>query len=165
MHEEKELGLVISDKLTWDSHVHLITAKANILLGLLKRSCPLLTKVVDMRYLYLAIVKPHLCYATEVWSPALKSLKLKIERVQRPATRWILRLKPGQMSYKERLLSLDLNMIPLASQREMKQILFFYKTICTYMISVVFAVAYIFALTSMLLRDLPLLYDIIGGFR
>ena len=66
MHEEKELGLVISDKLTWDSHVHLITAKANILLGLLKRSCLLLTKVVDRMYLYLAIVKPHLCYATEV---------------------------------------------------------------------------------------------------
>ena len=79
MHEEKELGLVISDKLTWDSHVHLITAKANILLGLLKRSCPLLTKVVDRRDLYLAIVKLHLCYTTEVWSPALKSLKLKIE--------------------------------------------------------------------------------------
>ena len=164
MHE-KELGLVISDKLIWDSHVHLITAKANILLGLLKRSCPLLTKVVDSRYLYLAIVKPHLCYATEVWSPALMSLKLKIERVQRPATRWILRLKPGQMSYKERLLSLDLNMIPLASEREMKEILFFYKAIRAYMISVVFAVAYNFALTSMSLRDLPLLYDIIGGFR
>ena len=161
------MGLVISDKLTWDSHVHLITctAKANILLGLLKRSCPVLTKVVDRRCLYLAIVKPHLCYATEVWSPALKSLKLKIERVQRPATRWILRLKPGQMSYKERLLSLDLNMIPLASEREMKEILFFYRAIRAYMISVVFAVAYIFAVTSMLLRNLPLLYDIIGGFR
>ena len=125
----------------------------------------MLTKVVDRRYLYLAIVKPHICYATEVWSPALKSLKLKIERVQRLATRWILRLKPCQMSYKERLLSLDLNMIPLASEREMKEILFFYKAIHTYMISVVFAVAYNFTLMSMSLRDLPLLYDIIGGFR
>ena len=94
----------------------------------------MLTKVVDRRSLYLAIVKPHLCYATEVWSPALKSLKLKIERVQRPATRCFLRLKPGQMSYKERLLSLDLNMIPLASEREMKDILFFYKAIRAYMI-------------------------------
>ena len=69
------------------------------------------------------------------------------------------------MSYKERLLSLDLNMIPLASEREMKEILFFYKAIRAYMISVVSAVAYNFALTSMSLRDLTLLYDIIGGFR
>ena len=43
--EEKDLGLVILDKLTWDTHLHLITAKANNLLGLLKRSGPMLTKV------------------------------------------------------------------------------------------------------------------------
>ena len=45
VHEEKDLGLVILDKLTWDTHLHLITAKANNLLGLLKRSGPTLTKV------------------------------------------------------------------------------------------------------------------------
>ena len=45
VYEEKDLGLVILDKLTWDTHLHLITAKANKLLGLLKRSCPMLTKV------------------------------------------------------------------------------------------------------------------------
>ena len=44
VHEEKDLVLVILDKLTWDTHLHLITAKANKLLGLLKRSCPMLTK-------------------------------------------------------------------------------------------------------------------------
>ena len=117
-NEKKDLGVVIPDELTWDSHLHLITAKANKLLGLLKRSCPLLTTVAVRRSVYLAIVKPHPCYATEVWSPALKSLKLKIERVQRGATRWILRLNPGHMSYKERLLSLGYD-------REIKDILFF----------------------------------------
>ena len=45
VHEEKDLGLVILDKLTWDTHLHLITAKANNLLRLLKRSGPMLTKV------------------------------------------------------------------------------------------------------------------------
>ena len=45
VYEEKGLGLVISDKLTWDTHLHLITAKVSKLLGLLKRSCPMLTKV------------------------------------------------------------------------------------------------------------------------
>ena len=79
MHE-KDPGVVISDKLTWDSHVHLITVKANRLLGLLKRSCPLLPEVA-VRSLYLAIVKPQLCYATEAWSPAQKSLKVKVEQV------------------------------------------------------------------------------------
>ena len=45
VYEEKDLGLVILDKLTWDPHLHLITAKVNKLLGLLKRSCTMLTKV------------------------------------------------------------------------------------------------------------------------
>ena len=45
VYEEKDLGLVILDKLTWDTHLHLITAKANNLLGLLKRSGPMLTAV------------------------------------------------------------------------------------------------------------------------
>ena len=45
VYGEKGLGLVISDKLTWDTHLHLITAKANNLLRLLKRSGPMLTKV------------------------------------------------------------------------------------------------------------------------
>ena len=45
VYEEKDLGLVILDRLTWDPHLHLITAKANNLLGLLKRSGPMLTKV------------------------------------------------------------------------------------------------------------------------
>ena len=37
VREEKNLAVVISDKLTWDSHLHLITAKANKFLGQLKR--------------------------------------------------------------------------------------------------------------------------------
>ena len=75
----------------------------------------------------MAIVKPHLCYASEVWSPAQKSLKFKVEQVQRRATRWILSLKPGQMSYGERLLALD--MLPLAYDGEIKDLVFFYKAV------------------------------------
>ena len=79
---------------------------------MLKRSCPKLSKVAVRRFLYFVIVKPHLCYATEVWSPALhKSQKITIEQVQRRAARWILSLKTRQISYGERLLALD--MLPL----------------------------------------------------
>ena len=130
VHKEKDLGVVISDKLTWNSHLHSITAKANKPLGLLKRSCPMLTKVAVRRSLYLAIIKPHLCYATEVWCSAPKSLKLKIEQVQRRATSWILILKPGQMSYVERLLALDI--LPLAYDREIKDLVSFYKAVYGY---------------------------------
>ena len=87
----------------------------------------MLTKVAVRRSLYLATVKPHLCYATEAWSPAQKSLKATVEQVQTCVTRWILSLKPGQMSYGERLLALD--MLPLAYDREIKDLVFLYKAV------------------------------------
>ena len=34
-------------------------------------------------YNYQAIIKPHLCYATEIRSPAQKSLKLEVEQVHK----------------------------------------------------------------------------------
>ena len=51
--EEKDLGVIITSTLSWDSHIHTITAKANKLLGLLKRTCPLLTSVSVRRSLCL----------------------------------------------------------------------------------------------------------------
>ena len=51
-------------------------------------------------------MKPHLCYATEIRSPAQKSLKLEVEQVHKRATRWILSLMTDQMSYVESLLAL-----------------------------------------------------------
>ena len=126
--EEKDLGVIITSTLSWDSHIHTITAKANKLLGLLKRTCPLLTGVSVRRSLYLSLVKSQLCYATQVWSPAYVTLNAKVEQVQRRASRWILRTRRDESSYKERLTLLDL--LPLSLDRELKDLIFFYK--CLY---------------------------------
>ena len=99
--EEKDLGVILTGTLSWDSHIHTITAKANKLLGLLKRTRPLLTDVSVRRSL--SLVKSRLCYATQVWSPAYVTLNAKVEQVQRRAGRWILPTRRGEMSYKERL--------------------------------------------------------------
>ena len=126
--EEKDLGVIITSTLSWDSHIHTITAKANKLLGLLKRTCPLLTGVSVRHSLYLSLVKSQLCYATQVWSPAYVTLNAKVEQVQRRASRWILRTRKDESSYKERLILLDL--LPLSLDRELKDLIFFYK--CLY---------------------------------
>jgi len=77
LHEERDLGVVILDKLAELSFALITTIHVvNKLLGLLEMSCPLLTKVVLTRSLYLAVVKLYLCCTTEVWSPTLMSLKL-----------------------------------------------------------------------------------------
>ena len=90
-----------------------IVLKANRMLGLLKRTCPLMTDVKVRRTLYLSLVKSQLTYATVVWSPARVNLRTILERVQRRATRWILRTRIGEMSYKQRLLTLRL--LPLTN--------------------------------------------------
>jgi len=69
-------------------------------------------------------------YATEVWSPSYSTLKQIAERVQRRATRWILQTKRGEMSYKERLIHLDL--LPLTYDSEVKDLIFLYKALYGY---------------------------------
>ena len=65
----------------------MVTAKANKLLSLLRRTCPMLTDVKIRISLYLALVKSQMSYETEVWSraPSHSTLKQKAERVQRIA--------------------------------------------------------------------------------
>ena len=126
--EEKDLGVIVTSTLSWDKHVHAIVSKANKLLGLLKRTCPLLTNAAIRRTLYLSLVKSQLCFGTQVWSPSHSYLQGKIEHVQRRATRWILQTRVGEMSYQERLIKLDL--LPLVYDRELNDLTFFCK--CLY---------------------------------
>ena len=60
--------------------------------------------------------------------PAYVTLNAKVEQVQRRASRWILRTRKDESSYKERLILLDL--LPLSLDRELKDLIFFYK--CLY---------------------------------
>ena len=120
---QKHLGVYITSSLSWKPHIHAITAKANKLLELLKRTCPLITDVTVRRTLYLSLVKSQLCYAMQVWSPAQVTLKAHVERVQRRATCCILQTRVGEISYKDRLIKLDL--LPLSYDRELKDLSFF----------------------------------------
>jgi hypothetical protein len=69
--------------------------------------------------------------ATEVWSPVNNiQLSKRTERVQRRATRLIMMSRRGELSYKERLLALDL--LPLTFDREVKDFVFLYKALFGY---------------------------------
>ena len=63
-------------------------------------------------------------YATEVWSPSHITLKQIAERVQRRATRWILHIKQGGL--------IQLDLLPLTYDREVKDLVFFYKALYRY---------------------------------
>ena len=110
----------------------MVSARANKLLSLLRRTCPMLTDVKVRRSLYLAQVKSQMSYATELWSPSHSTPKQKAQRVQRRATHWILQIKQGELSYKEKLIYLIGFAATYLYERDGKDLVFLYKALYGY---------------------------------
>ena len=112
-------------------HINQVVSKANKQLGVLKRTCYSPTDINIRRTLFLSLVKSKLSYASQIWSPTHnRQLSERIERVQRRATKWILRTRSCEMSYKQRLLKLEL--LPISYNREIKDLAFFFKALYGY---------------------------------
>lgn len=90
--KEKDLGVWISSELSWSKQVHEQCNKANKLLGFVRRSSRNIKKMGTRRALYLAVVRSHMGYATQVWAPQSIELIQRVERIQRRATKYILNL-------------------------------------------------------------------------
>ena len=79
-----------------------------------------------IRSIYLTIVKPHLGYATQVWVPQSIYLISNLEKIQRRATKYILKLPfTCCQSYEKRLKTLSL--LPISYWHEYLGILLFFK--------------------------------------
>ena len=100
VESEKDLGISIDKKLNFHEH---ITKKVNIAnrnLGIIFRSFTYMGKEMFLN-LYKSMVRSHIEYATQVWSPQYKKDKITLENVQRRATRLGKCIK--HLSYSERL--------------------------------------------------------------
>ena len=112
---EKDLGVWVSSNLTSDKQVTEQRAKANKLLGFVRRASRYIQSIQTRRTLYLSIVRCHLGYATQVWSPESIGLLRRVENVQRRATKLILKLPfRCDVTYKTRLQLTNLLPIILA---------------------------------------------------
>ena len=89
--EFKDLGIITNHHLSWNPHIDYIVSKANRMLGLIKRTCKGLDDPKTLRTLYCSLVHSNLEYCSEVWSPYTKRNTDKLERVQRRATKLILK--------------------------------------------------------------------------
>ena len=106
----KDLGINLSDNLSWRLHYQTITSKAYKSLGLLRHIfkdtyCPEARK-----NLYISITRSTLLYCSYLWKPYLISDIVLIEKVQRRATKYI--LCDYNSDYKLRLIKLKL--LPLS---------------------------------------------------
>ena len=115
---EKDLGVWISKDLTWYKQVNEQSSRANKLLGYLKRNTRFILTTEERRTLYLSLVRPHFGYATQIWAPQSIELIVKLERIQRRATKFILKLPYSpNVSYKSRLQTP--NLIPICYWHEL----------------------------------------------
>ena len=97
---EKDIGVLVDEHLNFSKHIQTQVNKANSIMGLIRRTYTYLDER-SFRYLFQALVRPHLEYAAAVWSPyKIRDIE-NIENVQRRATRLVPSLK--SLDYPERL--------------------------------------------------------------
>ena len=89
--ELRNLGLVTVCDLSWSTHIDKISNKDNKILGLIKRICKGYQDVSTLRTLYLALVRSQPECCSFVWSPHTSRNISKLERIQRRATKFILK--------------------------------------------------------------------------
>lgn len=120
----KDLGVIITESLKPSIQCTTSANKANRALGFIKINFTYKSKDIIIP-LYKSIVRPHLEYAVQFWSPYLVKDINKLESVQRRATKLVPSLR-GK-SYQERLK--ELNLFSLKKRRLRGQLIECFKTL------------------------------------
>ena len=122
--DEKYLGVLISQDLSWTAHRNSIITKANQKLGFLRRNlrgCPEELK----KLAYISIVRSSMEYASIIWEPFRGTHAGSLEAVQRKAARWIKSDYVRESSVTRMLKSLNLD--TLQERRRMSRLAFLFK--------------------------------------
>ena len=108
--EQKDLGIIIDNKLKFSKQCVEASKKANRMLGFISRTFDYKSEDIILP-LYKSLVRPHLEYAVQCWSPYYIKDIAVLERVQRRATKLIPSIR--NLPYNIRLHRLKLHSLEL----------------------------------------------------
>ena len=86
--QERYLGVILTQSLSWSNHISQVSVKANQKLGFIKRNLKGSPQELK-RLAYITLVRSGMEYASPVWDPSTSKDQDALERVQRRAARWI----------------------------------------------------------------------------
>ena len=102
---EKDLGVHVQNNLKCEKHIDEAVKRGNRILGQIYRTMEFKSKE-NILPLYLSLVRPHLEYCVQAWSPHYKKDMAKLEKVQKRALNMIVELQ--NLDYIDKLKKIDL---------------------------------------------------------
>lgn len=79
----RDLGVTLTEGLSFNTHMDVIIAKYYSMLVFVKRICSEFRSVVALKSIYFVHVRTHLEYASDVWAPYYQRHNDKIEYIQK----------------------------------------------------------------------------------
>ena len=127
---EKDLGVVISSKLSWKSHCEALVQKANNQLGLVRRTCYFIKDTKQRRALYMSLVRSIFEHCCQVWAPQNNKSLNAFDLLQKRAVKWILKESYKSYSDEEFLMKQrKLDLLPMKSKFLLSDLILFYKIV------------------------------------
>ena len=83
---KKYIGVLVDETLSFNKHIQNQVNKANSIMGLIRRTYTHLDEQ-SFKYLFQALVRPHIEYAEAVWSPFKAG---DIEKIEEPPNKYLL---------------------------------------------------------------------------
>ena len=127
---EKDLGVLISNRLNFEEHRDSILASQRQKLGLLKRHSKLARTPPERKTLYLSLVRSLLEHCSQIWRPTSTTGLEKFEKIQKRAIKWILDEENSSYSELEYFSKLtNLNIPPIHNKFQLNDLLLLHKII------------------------------------
>lgn len=130
MNYQVDLGVTVSNKLSWTEQCSKLVSKANSRLGLVMRICHFTIDKKQKRTFYLTLVRSIFEHCSIIWHPTSSNQISNFEAVQKRAIKWIDGRMYDHYSDDQYLKKLkDFNILPLKLKFIMTDLTLFYKII------------------------------------